>query len=74
MLLASRDLLLALPKIKRVNRVRLPAWRSSADGTPAIELLPPGYDDESETYTLVEAEYDEQMPYNRAFELLKSCS
>jgi hypothetical protein len=66
MLLASRDLRVALPKIRRINRVRLPVWRSSPNGLPKIELLPAGYDEESETYTFVDVEYDEQMPFEKA--------
>jgi hypothetical protein len=66
MLLASRDFRLALPKIRRTNRVRLPDWRSSPNGLPKIELLPAGFDEESETYTFVDVEYNEQMSFEKA--------
>jgi hypothetical protein len=56
-----------LRKLKRVNLVRLPAMR--ADGR--IELLPEGYDAESEIFTMASGlEYDETMPLGQAIKIL----
>jgi hypothetical protein len=56
-----------LRKLQRVNSVRLPAMRANG----RIELLPEGYDAESEIFTMASGlEYDETMTLNQAIKIL----
>lgn len=50
-LLRSDEFLCHVPIIKRILPVRLPAWKTGADGEKKIELLPYGYDQETQCFT-----------------------
>lgn len=62
-MLASPDFRARVPRVVRVNVVRLPVWRAGLkDGEGRrVELLPEGYDAESMTYTVKGLSYDEGM-------------
>lgn len=65
--LASSQFLAALDPVKTVTACRVPVKR--ADGR--IELLPDGYDAESQTMTLASGEYRDDMPFNEALAVLR---
>lgn len=67
--LESLELLRRLPKLMRVNQVRLPVRRKSG----AIELLPAGYDEESGILTLEDEalQYDEDLSLDEAVDVLR---
>jgi hypothetical protein len=62
-LLASDDLLAALPELRGVNVVRQPVLRDRLDerGLPVLELLPAGFDDETGVFTIDSVPVDETM-------------
>ncbi|HEV2484118.1 MAG TPA: bifunctional DNA primase/polymerase [Terracidiphilus sp.] len=64
---ASPQFLEALTPIKCVASCREPVMR--ADGS--IELLPVGYDAESQTMTLTSSEYRDDMPFDEAVTVLR---
>lgn len=60
LILASEELLAKLPEIEYVNKVQLPVWREELDerdnparkGFKKMELLEPGYDAQTKTFTV----------------------
>jgi len=69
-MLASPDFRAKIPRVVRINVVRLPVWRKPAKEGDAmrIELLPEGYDAESLTYTVKGQDYPDDMPALEGFE------
>lgn len=79
-ILASPNLRSKLPTVKQINRVKLPVFREALDergretrkGFRKIELLQPGYDAETETFTTTGGDdYDEHLDPNEAVLWLK---
>lgn len=79
-ILASQNLRVKLPEVKQINRVKLPVFRQVLDerelparkGFRKIELLQPGYDAETQTFTISGGEdYDEALDPNEALLWLK---
>jgi hypothetical protein len=65
-ILVSPQFLECLNPLRHLSTVRLPVLRS--DGR--LELLPEGYDRETETFTDMQVEYSEHMPLSDAVETL----
>ncbi len=63
-IMASPQFMEKLRRVRRLNSCRLPIFR--ADGT--LELLPEGYDVESQTMTVSTVNYREDMPLSVAVE------
>lgn len=72
-MLASPDFHSKIPKVSRINVVRLPVFRTprKPGERPPIELLPEGYDAESETYTVKGLDYPEDMDLLEGFDWAK---
>lgn len=75
-ILESADFRVRLPRLRGVNLVKQPVWRPGKNGERGkYELLKPGYDRESEIYTVrcldKELDYDETWSLPQAFELLE---
>lgn len=72
-MLASPDFRAKLPRVQRINMVRLPVRRKPVkDGESGrVELLPEGYDAESLTYTVRGLEYREDWDVNDAMEWVR---
>lgn len=66
--IASPQFIAHLRRLCRLNACRLPVIR--ADG--AIELLPVGYDAESQTLTSSAVDYPEAMPHPEAIEVIEN--
>jgi hypothetical protein len=64
--LASLQFLGGLRHVRRVNHARLPI----IDSADELGLLPEGYDAETRTLTLVDVDYDEDMPIDAAIETI----
>jgi hypothetical protein len=62
-MLASPDFRSKIPRVCRINVVRLPILRpgAKAGDRPRVELLPEGYDAESMTYTVRGLDYPDDM-------------
>lgn len=70
-ILASEDFRCRLPRLRGVNMVKQPVTRPAKGGKPeTVELLSPGYDRESEIFTVrpshKELDYDETWTWERA--------
>lgn len=74
-ILASPNLRIKLPHVRQINRVKLPVFRQVLDerdsparkGFRKIELLQPGYDAETETFTTAGGEdFNERLDPNEA--------
>lgn len=72
-MLASPDFRSKVPRVSRINMVRLPTLRKPAkEGeAPRTELLPEGYDVESETFTVKGLTYPEDTPSSEAMEWIR---
>ncbi|MDB4785729.1 hypothetical protein OAG70_00465 [bacterium] len=80
MIMASDLFREKIREVKSLNKVRLPAWRGSSEvkvnphgafwlepeSDFEIELLPPGYDERTKTYTMEEVEYRNDLPLDEA--------
>ena len=80
MIMASDLFREKIREVKSLNKVRLPAWRGSSEvkvdprqafwlepeSDFQIELLPPGYDERTKTYTMEEVEYRNDLPLEEA--------
>ena len=64
--LASLQFIGGLRHVSRLNHARLPI----IDSADQLSLLPEGYDAETETLTLVDVNYDEDMPIVAAIETI----
>lgn len=75
LILASANFRAKLPIVERINRVKLPVMREERDerGLRKIELLQPGYDVETLTFTALGDgdDYDEMLDPAKAVEWLK---
>jgi hypothetical protein len=69
-LLASHQLREGLRTVARVNTVRLPVLRGTSR-KKHVELLPEGYDPDTQTLTLSEVEYAEDMPFDKALKVFR---
>lgn len=73
-MLASDVFRNSIPEITAVNPVRMPVLREEKDdrGFQKIELLEPGYDEQTKTFTLAQSsQFNAEMDENEAFEWLK---
>ena len=67
LLLESVQFIRQLKPIRRVNSVRQPVIRANGK----LELLPTGYDDEAQAFTVGAADFREDMPLDQALEILE---
>lgn len=79
-ILASDNFRTKLPKVTQINRVKLPVYREALDergsetrkGFRKIELLQPGYDAETQTFTTASGEdFNENLDPDEAVKWLK---
>lgn len=73
LILRSADLKVKMPIIERIQHVKMPILREEKDerGKPKIEMLRPGYDKKSQTFTTLGGpDYDEKMDFEEAVNLL----
>lgn len=75
-ILQSEDFICKLPRLRGINLVKQPVLREGKNGEPdRYELLQPGYDKESEIFTVrvlhEDLDYDENWSLAQAFELLE---
>jgi hypothetical protein len=71
--LRSDDMKVKMPVIDRIHHVKLPILRQEKDerGLPKLELLRPGYDATSRTFTTLGGpDFDEDMDFDAAVDLL----
>ena len=84
MILASDHFREHIRVLKGINLVRLPAWRGSSEVKVSVdgpfwlkegsdlhvELLPPGYDEQTQTYTLEQVKFRHDLPLAEAEDFL----
>ncbi len=84
MVMASDRFREQIREVKAINTVRLPAWRGSSEvkvsrGGPFwlkegndlhVELLPPGYDERTKTFTVEAVKYRHDLPLAEAVKFL----
>ena len=82
-ILASDNFRLQIREIKAVNTVRLPVWRGTGEIKPNrskpfwlvegsdwhVELLPPGYDERTKTFTIERVPYADDLGRNISLKL-----
>ena len=66
-ILASDEMRAHVRELRGVHLLRLPVWRGE-DESGIIELLPPGYDEPTKTFTVPKLKYDEDWPLEEARE------
>jgi hypothetical protein len=72
-LLSGDDLWRSAREVRAIHTLRMPVFREARDerGKHKLELLPYGYDEESQVYTLKGAAYPEDMPIQEAVEWIR---